>query len=194
RGLVGMVDGWMLSVEPPLHTELRGAVRDAFRPRALAHLEAPIAARAAELLERCATGPFDVLADFALPLTSGAIADVLGIPESERAEFLEATRGLEAVFGGAPSQLPRAAAAARDLSRLFERCIAGASSGVVARFQDTAGETRRRAIGTCILLYGAGFATTVHAIGNGVLALMRTPRAWSALRDRPELAASAVEE
>src|SRR5262249_26654189 len=55
RELVGMVDGWMLSVEPPLHTELRGAVRDAFRPRALAHLEAPIAARAAELLERCAT-------------------------------------------------------------------------------------------------------------------------------------------
>jgi len=194
RELVEMVDGWMLSVDPPLHTELRGAVSDAFRPRALAQLEAQIASRAAALLEQCTGGPFDVLADFALPLTSGAIADVLGIPEAERAEFLAATHGLEAVFGGAPSQLPRAAAAARSLSALFERCIAAGSGGVVARFRDTAGEARKRAIGTCIFLYGAGFATTVHAIGNGVLALTRHPGAWAALRARPELVATAVEE
>jgi unspecific monooxygenase len=194
RELVAMVDGWMLSVDPPLHTELRGAVSDAFRPRALAHLEGPIASAAAALLEERASGPFDVLADFALPLTSGAIADVLGIPDSERAEFLAATRGLEAVFGGAPAELPRAAAAALELSRLFERCIATASGGIVARFKDAEGDARRRAIGTCIFLYGAGFATTVHAIGNGVLALTRTPGEWTALRERPELLDTAVEE
>lgn len=194
RELVEMVDGWMLQVDPPLHTELRGAVSDAFRPRALAHLEAPIARRAAALLERRGEGPFDVLADFALPLTSGAIADVLGIPEAERAEFLGATRGLEAVFDGAPSELPRAAAAARALSRSFERCIEVADDGVVSRFKDTTGRARKRAIGTCIFLYGAGFATTVHAIGNGVLALARTPGTWKALRERPALLATAVEE
>ncbi len=194
RELVELVDGWMLSVDPPLHTELRGAVSDAFRPRALAHLEGPIARRAAALLEARAGGPFDVLADFALPLTSHAIADVLGIPGAERAEFLAATRGLEAVFGGAPSELPRAAAAARALFGLFERSLAAVPGGILARFADAAGEARRRALGTCIFLYGAGFATTVHAIGNGVLALTRAPGAWAALRARPELFPSAVEE
>jgi cytochrome P450 len=194
RELVEMVDGWMLSVEPPLHTELRGAVSDTFRPRALAQLEAPIAKRAAALLERTGERPFDVLAEFALPLTSEAIADVLGVPEAERAECLAATRGLDAVFGGTPAQLPRAAAAARELSRLFERCIASASGGIVARFKDTAGAERRRAIGTCIFLYGAGFATTVHAIGNGVLALSGARESWEALRRRPELLPAAVEE
>src|SRR5262249_12617564 len=49
-------------------------------------------------------------------------------------------------------------------------------------------------IGTCIFLYGAGFATTVHAIGNGVLALSRAPGAWAALREAPELLPTAVEE
>ena len=196
RALVELVDGWMLVVDPPLHTELRGAVSDAFRPRALAGLEDSIARRAEALLARAplAGGVFDVLADFALPLTSNAIADVLGIPEAERSEFLRATRGLEAVFGGGPAQLQRAAVAARELSLLFERLIAVTRDGLLARFADSRGEQRRRAIGTCILLYGAGFATTVHAIGNGVLALARHPEACAELRADPSLLPSAVEE
>ena len=195
RELVLWVDEWMLSVDPPLHTELRGAVADAFRPRALEHLQAPIACRAEALLDGCAaSGSFDVLADFALPLTSNAIADVLGIPDAERAGFLEATRGLEAVFGGGLAQLPRAAAAARTVSDLFERLIEASASPFLSRFAHTSGVARRRAIGTCMFLYGAGFATTVHAIGNGVLAFAKDPAAWAALRKEPGIVTSAVEE
>ena len=196
RALVEMVDEWMLFVDPPLHTALRGAVSDAFRPRALAALGDFVARRADVLLARApsAGGVFDVLADFALPLTSNAIAEVLGIPDAERSEFLRATRGLEAVFGGSRADLPRAAIAARELALLFDRLIARASGGFLARFADVRGDEHRRAIGTCIFIYGAGFATTVHAIGNGVLALARNPDACAALRAEQSLLPSAVEE
>lgn len=196
RALIEMVDGWLLFVDPPLHTQLRGALSDSFRPRALAALEGSVARRADALLAQAphAGAVFDVLADFALPLTSNAIAEVLGIPEAERPEFLRATRGLEAVFGGSRAELPRAALAARELSLLFDRWIAEAKDGLLARFADTLGDERRRAIGTCIFLYGAGFATTVHAIGNGVLALARNAGACAELRAEPSLLPSAVEE
>jgi len=171
-------------------------VSDAFRPRALAALGDFVARRADVLLARApsAGGVFDVLADFALPLTSNAIAEVLGIPDAERSEFLRATRGLEAVFGGSRADLPRAAIAARELALLFDRLIARASGGFLARFADVRGDEHRRAIGTCIFIYGAGFATTVHAIGNGVLALARNPDACAALRAEQSLLPSAVEE
>jgi unspecific monooxygenase len=196
RSLVEMVDSWMLFADPPLHGELRGAVADAFRPRSLESLEAWIAARAESLLMHRppAGGTFDVLADFALPLTSHAIARVLGIPDSERESFLRATGPLEAVFGGSPAELPRAAAAAGELRELFERSIERDSEGFLARFRPLAGEARKRAIANCVLLYGAGFATTVHAISNGALALARHPDAEAALRADGSLMPGAVEE
>ncbi len=196
RRLVEMVDGWMLFVDPPLHGELRGAVSDAFRPRSLAPVEASLARRAETLLLET-PGPgatIDLLAGFALPLTSHAIADLLGVPEPERPELLRVIRGLEPVFGGSRSELRGAARAALELSALFDRLIDTSDSGILARFAGTSGEARRRAIGTCIFLYGAGFATTVHGISNGALAFARHPDAWAALRDDESLLAAAVEE
>jgi cytochrome P450 len=195
RALVELVDGWMLFVDPPLHTELRDSVSDAFRPRVLAPLEPGIAHRAESLLVGVGSeSRFDVLADFALPLTSNAIADLLGIPDAEREEFLRVIRGIEPVFGGARSELPRAALAARELFALFDRLISKSETGLLARFSGTSGEARKRAVGTCIFVYGAGFATTVHAIGNGALAFARSPGAWAALREDESLLPSAVEE
>src|SRR5262245_39341031 len=39
RGLVEMVDSWLLSLDPPRHTEVRAPLVPRFRPRALAPLE-----------------------------------------------------------------------------------------------------------------------------------------------------------
>ncbi len=184
RGLVEMVDSWLLFQDPPRHTELRVPLSPMFRPRALARLEGLVAESAEGLLEKAlrAGGSFDLLAGFALPLTSGAIAEVLGIPADERATFVEAMRGMEPVFGGSRSQLPRAAAAAQEVARLFERVVAADEA------------ERKQAIATAILIFGAGFATTVHAIANGVLALIRHPAECARLRADPALLASAVEE
>jgi cytochrome P450 len=49
-------------------------------------------------------------------------------------------------------------------------------------------------VATSILTLNAGHEATVHAIGNGVLALARQPDAYAALHADPTLASSAVEE
>src|SRR5262245_56176225 len=81
RALVEMVDSWMLFQDPPRHTELRSPLAPRFTPRALAGLEPGIAASADALLEPLRRREsFDLLSEFALPLTSGVIGEVLGIP------------------------------------------------------------------------------------------------------------------
>ena len=181
RALVEMVDSWLLFQDPPRHTELRSPLARRFTPRALAPLEPFVAASAETLLAGLrGRDSFDLLAEYALPLTSGAIARVLGIPAAERARFVAVMRGLEPVFGGNRAQLPRAAAAAAEVARSFEPLVAGPD--------------RAQAVATAILLFGAGFATTVHAIANGVLALIRHPAECARLRAEPALLPSAVEE
>ena len=46
----------------------------------------------------------------------------------------------------------------------------------------------------CVLLFIAGFETTVNLISNGVLALLEHPEQWAALGADPALAPGAVEE
>jgi cytochrome P450 len=46
----------------------------------------------------------------------------------------------------------------------------------------------------CVLLFIAGFETTVNLVSNAVLALLAHPEQWAALRADPALAAGAVEE
>ena len=49
-------------------------------------------------------------------------------------------------------------------------------------------------VATCVLLLFAGHETTTHHIANGLRALLAFPAELARLRERPDLAASAVEE
>jgi uncharacterized membrane protein len=61
---------------------------------------------------------------------------------------------------------------------------------------EEAGEqlTEDELLTTAALLFAAGFETTTNLLANGLVALLQHPSQLALLRDRPELAASAVEE
>ncbi|CAJ1495906.1 cytochrome P450 [[Mycobacterium] holstebronense] len=65
------------------HRRLRAPLSRAFTPRALASFEAEVATRARSLAAGLDPGGFDLVAEFAKPLPLGAIATLLGVPDSE---------------------------------------------------------------------------------------------------------------
>ena len=78
----------MLDSDPPVHTRLRRLVGRAFTPRRIKEIEPRIRAIAAELLDRIArAGSFDLMEDFASPLPMIVIAEMLGVPPEEHAQF-----------------------------------------------------------------------------------------------------------
>ena len=79
---------WMIFADPPRHTKLRALVSQAFTPRSIANLEPRIAELSRDLLnEVIERGEMDMALDFAIPLPMMVIAEMLGIPVTDRARF-----------------------------------------------------------------------------------------------------------
>lgn len=76
----------MLDLEPPDHTRIRRLVSKAFTPRTVERLKPYVARLAGELVDGLvAKGGGDLLTDVAEPLPVAVIAEMLGIPEADRA-------------------------------------------------------------------------------------------------------------
>ena len=86
--VVDLLRGWMVFRDDPDHNRLRDPVRRAFTPRRVEGLEPVIETIAHELCDDLAsTGGGDLRSRFAAPLPALVIADLLGIPREDRAEF-----------------------------------------------------------------------------------------------------------
>ncbi len=78
----------MLDVDPPDHTRLRGLVHKAFTPRLIEDLRGRIEAITDDLLAAVqGRGRMDLVRDYALPLPSIVIAELLGVPARDRHRF-----------------------------------------------------------------------------------------------------------
>jgi len=172
----------MLDREPPAHTRLRRLVLHAFTARRIAGLEPEIAAIAAALIGRIGTWPFDLLTAFAERLPVIVIARLLGVPQSDCDRLLGWSHAMVAMYQARRDRAIEEAAnaAAAAFAAYLEAVIAerrGAPgddliSHLIAA--EAAGDRLSRAelIATCILLLNAGHEATVHAIGNGVAAIL----------------------
>ena len=78
----------LLALDAPDHTRLRTLVHKAFTPRFIENMQARIRSLADELLDAVeARGRMDVILDFALPLPTTIIAEMLGVPAGDRHRF-----------------------------------------------------------------------------------------------------------
>ncbi len=203
--LVEMQRGWMLFRDPPTHTRLRMLVHKAFTPRMIEQLRARIQSVTDSLLDAAqAEGKLDVVADLAVPLPVMVIADMLGVPESDRELFrnwsrdlaytLELTDSQEIYEMGARATVSFSAYL-RDLANeRRKQPQADLMSALVAA--EDAGDklTEQELISTCILLLVAGHETTTNLIGNGLFALLRNPEQLAKLRANPALGKTTIEE
>ncbi|MFD9895427.1 cytochrome P450 [Amycolatopsis sp. NPDC059027] len=82
-------DGSLIRVDPPEHRKLRTIVNHAFTPKTVDDLAPRIDALATELLDAVTTGSWDLVTELAYPLPAIVIAELLGVPASDRELFRE---------------------------------------------------------------------------------------------------------
>jgi cytochrome P450 len=87
--------------DPPYHTHLRGLMNHAFTPRRVERLRPNIQGVVDELLGAAQGkgGPVDVIHDLAYPLPVMVIAELLGLPASDRDRFKQWSDDLFAILG-----------------------------------------------------------------------------------------------
>ncbi len=195
----------MLFVDPPDHTRLRTLVNKAFTPRAVEAMRPRIEEIVDGLLDAVQdAGQMDVIRDLGYPLPVIVIAELLGIPPKDRAQFKEWSDALAATIEFyIPPEAQRRAEQARGelvdyLGGVFrERRTHPRQdlvSALVAAEEQGDRLSEDELFATCALLLIAGNETSTNLIGNGVLALLRHPDQLSRLHEGPALIESAVEE
>jgi cytochrome P450 len=188
----------LLELDPPDHTRLRALVHKAFTPRMVENLRPRIQQIATDLLDAMGDhGEGDLIADFAFPLPITVIAEMLGIPTSDREQFRRWTKIL--LFS--PDQADNNAAIMEFgmyMNNMIDDRYANPKEDIISALAqaEEGGDklSRTELLSMLFLLLVAGHETTVNLIGNGTLALLQHPDQLEKLRSNPSLMRSAVEE
>lgn len=190
----------LFSTEPPEHTRLRSLVAREFGARRVERLRTRAVELADELLDRIveAGQPADLVEDFAIPMPTTIICEVLGLPaEDHRMLWAWAETVLSAVTPG--EVLATEGRAFMDyMARVLE--LRGREPGDdllttlvrACREQKLIGEEELLSIACDLLI--AGFVSTTNQIGNFFHQLLYRTAELTRLRERPELIPRAVEE
>jgi cytochrome P450 len=200
---------WILNLNAPEHTRIRGLISRAFTARRVAGLRPAIERMTDELLDAMASRGADgstveFMHDFAYLLPVTVICELIGIPESDRETFRpiaraiatlfdfddfeelkaadEATVELEAYFTGLAAQ--RRAEPRDDLLS----ALVGVADEQDGRLSDA--ELTRN----LTLLLVAGFETTTNLLGNGLQLMLHDQSLAAGVRTGEVPAGSFVEE
>jgi pimeloyl-[acyl-carrier protein] synthase len=203
--LIRAMQSTMLFQDPPDHTRLRGLVSKTFTPRMINSLRPRIHEIADHLLDALAgRSEIDLIADYAYPLPVIVIAEMLGVPAADRGLFREWSRDLAAALEPIVDleTVERAnkamAAVSEYLSALVNERRRTPRDDLLSAMAaaEEAGDklSQEELLANAVLLLGAGHETTMNLIGNGVLALLRSPDQLEKLRNDPSLMPNAVEE
>lgn len=198
-------DHGMLDLEPPDHTRIRRLVSKAFTPRTVERLKPYVERLAGELVDRLVeAGGGDLLADVAEPLPVSVIAEMLGVPESEREPLRPWSADICGMYElNPPEDVARKAVRASVEFTEYLRGLIEARrkepgddliSGLIAAHDEGDRLTEQEMISTCVLLLNAGHEATVNATVTGWWTLFRHPEQLARLRADHALIPTAVEE
>lgn len=197
---------WMLQQDPPDHTRLRGLVVQAFTARRAEDMRPRIQEIVDQSLDRVAErGHMDLMADFAVRLPVTVICEMLGIPEEDHEMIRSGAREGGRLLDPVPLSRAEIDAANaynlasgeyfRSLFELRRRQPGDDLMTQLVQAEDAGGKlSNEELIANIILLFGAGHATTVNLIGNGLLALHRNPDQLRLLQRNPSRIGNAIEE
>jgi cytochrome P450 len=196
----------MLEREPPVHTRLRRLVNRAFVSRQIESLRPQLEVRSEALLdqmEQNISDDVDLLPAYAAPIPVLTIAQMLGVPGEDADQLLSWSHDMVAMYEFGRSCAVEDAAvqatlAFSDYIRHFAKLRKQEPqddllSLLVSATEDGEKLTEDELVTTAILLLNAGHEATVHAIGNGTMAVLQTNQS-SWLTGTRERTQSCIEE
>ena len=190
--------GNLLALDPPEHSRVRRMLTPEFTVRRMRRLEPRIHEIVDEHLDAMQrTGPpSDLVADFALPVPSLVICELLGVPYADRAEFQARTSRQLDLSLPVEERFRLAQESRAYMSELVGRAQARPGEDMLGMLVREHGDdlSTDELIGIASLLLIAGHETTANMLGLGTLALLRHPDQLAIVRDEPERVDAAVEE
>jgi cytochrome P450 len=188
--------GWFVRMDPPEHTRLRRLLTGQFTVRRMSGLTPRIAEIADELLDAMHRQgpPADLVRDYALPLPSLVICELLGVPYAERDRFQRQAATMLRIGTDREAVLAAIADLGEFLYRLVLAKRAAPTDDLLGGLAAGGELTDEELTGVAMLLLIAGHETTANMLALGVYALLRNPEQLAALRANPVLVDGAVEE
>jgi cytochrome P450 PksS len=192
----------MLDLDGVDHDRLRSLVQKAFTPRLVEQMRPRIEQLTEGLLDELQSRKqIDLIRDYALPLPTTVIAQMLGVPVQDRHSFHRWSKRLFLISAskfGLLMAIPSVWRFMRYLRRLLAARRADPRDDLISALvqAEEGGErlSEDELLAMVMLLLVAGHETTVNLIGNGTLALLEHPDQMERLRSDPALIKPAVEE
>ena len=200
---------WFIFFDPPRHTKLRAIVMRAFTPGVVANLEPLVRKFSRELLDQTIErGEMDLAADFSIPLPMMVIAEMLGLPVTDRSRLKhwgDIVLKLSYTIPGG-EEANKASAEYRVvtgemneyLTSFLDQRRAAPRNDLLTRLvaAEVDGErlNEKEILGFFQLLLVAGTETTTNLMNNALLCLVENPEQLARLKSTPNLLPPAIEE
>jgi cytochrome P450 len=195
-----------LEVDPPLHSRYRALVNPVFAPGRIAALRPRVEGLAAGLVDgllaRLDTGAaIDLVADYAVPLSVGTLAEFTGLPREDGEQWVQWQQRLFDVRGGEDGV--RATQEINEyITQLIEarkrQPLDGAGRDFIGLLLESEVDGQRltddEVLAFCQLQFAAGFETTADGISVTLHYLAMHREARERLAGAPDLLHQAVEE
>ncbi|MCW5803555.1 MAG: cytochrome P450 [Deltaproteobacteria bacterium] len=197
---------WVLNLDDPEHHRLRVLLSKAFTPKVMDAMRPKILEITHELLDAvCRGGEFEFISQLAHPLPVRVIADLFGIPNSERDRFAAWSKHISTFFEVGPAKtdaLDRMNETVVEMTEYLRTIVEENRRspkdnllGHLIRAEEQSDVlTEEQLLATCIMILFAGHDSTVNLIGSGMLSLLQHPDQLERLKRDPTLISSAVDE
>jgi len=190
----------MLNVDPPDHTKLRRIVSRGFTPRAIRMIEEALSARAEAIVkEAVSRGSGNFVTEVAAELPLQAIAEIIGVPQEERAKIFDWSNQMIA-YDDPEYDIDPVVASAELINYAMalgqdrtENPRDDIVTKLVSADVDGRGLTSDEFAFFVLLLAVAGNETTRNAITHGMMGFFQFPDQWELYKaERPATTADEV--
>jgi cytochrome P450 len=179
----------------PEHLEMRKVLHSFFTPKSMEEWRPLVNSAIAELLDEAEArgGEVDLMRDLAVPLPVLVIAEMMGVPETERKQIRLLAEKLLNIGRGEPDRMRHLSDGMKGMDEYVTPMVNDRINNpkddfisVLASGEKSGVFTREQVLVNTALLLLAGHETTINLICNGTLSFMNNRDQWDLLKSDPK--------